>query len=98
MLPQGVFLTEIEAAEFFQKRGISLKAKTLAKLRSTGGGPPFVYVGRWPRYTEALLAKWITERVSEPQSIVPEKLRQTRSPGDRRRGRPRRVIEPVSAE
>jgi hypothetical protein len=52
MLPQGVFLTEIEAAEFFQKRGISLKAKTLAKLRSAGGGPPFVYVGRWPRYTD----------------------------------------------
>jgi len=94
MLPDGTFLTDIEAADFLQRRGIQIKPKTLAKLRCVGGGPQFVYVGHRPRYTELLLEKWVSERVSEPHSIVPERFRQPQVQGGRR-GRPSKATVSV---
>lgn len=41
---------------------LKLAPRTLANLRHTGGGPPFVKFGRTVRYPRAELDRWLTDR------------------------------------
>jgi predicted DNA-binding transcriptional regulator AlpA len=42
---------------------LGLAEQTLRKLRSTGGGPPFVKLGRAVRYRPSDLEAWLSARV-----------------------------------
>ncbi|MGD2114479.1 MAG: helix-turn-helix domain-containing protein [Acidobacteriota bacterium] len=50
-------LDQTEAAEF-----LAVSTRTLEGWRSSGGGPPFVRVGRRVRYRLQDLQEWIGER------------------------------------
>jgi hypothetical protein len=45
--------------------GIPIKASTLGKLRSIGGGPVFRRAGRWPIYEVSDLDTWAESRLSQ---------------------------------
>jgi predicted DNA-binding transcriptional regulator AlpA len=51
------YLREPQVAE-----ATGLAPSTLAKMRSRGGGPPFVKVGRVVRYPEDKLLEWVANR------------------------------------
>ena len=55
--------------------GISRKAKSLAVLRSRGGGPPFIKSGRAVLYPEGLLDGWAdATNAVEIREITPVQL------------------------
>jgi hypothetical protein len=37
---------------------------TLARMASTGGGPDFQKIGRWPNYSPAALDRWVAARMT----------------------------------
>lgn len=47
-----------------------LAPSTLAKMRSRGGGPPFVKVGRIVRYPEDKLLEWLESRTQRCASTI----------------------------
>lgn len=53
------WLNERQAA-----RLLALSPKTLEKLRSTGGGPEFLHIGRLVRYSRTELLAWARSRQS----------------------------------
>ncbi len=55
--------TETEAAP-----EVRLAASTLQKLRVTGGGPPYVKLGRAVRYRESDLRDWVEARLTRSTS------------------------------
>jgi hypothetical protein len=56
-----------QASEYLEaKFGIVRTASTLAKLRSTGGGPLFQKCNRWPLYRPQDLDAWAERVLSEP--------------------------------
>jgi hypothetical protein len=57
-----------EASLFLQEQGFRMSVNTLAKLRCEGGGPAFVYFGRYPRYPRSSLDTWMTSRKSSLMS------------------------------
>jgi predicted DNA-binding transcriptional regulator AlpA len=59
-LNDPLHLREAEAAEM-----TGLAPSTLAKLRSRGGGPPFIKVGRAVRYPQDRLLRWLDERTQQ---------------------------------
>ena len=58
--------------------GERIGAATLNKLRCTGGGPPFEYFGRFPRYREDRLREFALSRRSDPVRSTSEARRQRR--------------------
>ena len=64
------FYSQDEASEFFAHRGLSVSPKTLAKLRSVGGGPEFRKFGRYAVYERQALADWAQSRLSAPRSCT----------------------------
>ena len=56
-----------QASEYLEaKFGIVRTASTLAKLRSTGGGPVYQKDNRWPLYTPEQLDCWAEHILSRP--------------------------------
>jgi hypothetical protein len=61
------YLRPEPAAEFLRARIGQGSPKTLAKLRTIGGGPPFRKVGsRWIVYEVAGLIEWADAKISGP--------------------------------
>jgi len=54
-----------EAAEFLTSEGYPIKASTLAKLASIGGGPVFRKFGSRPIYEQTDLLEWAKSRAGE---------------------------------
>ncbi len=52
------------SAYLLDEWGISRTPKTLAKLATIGGGPPFEKDGRFPLYTPLLLDTWARSQLS----------------------------------
>ncbi|MCA3456208.1 MAG: hypothetical protein IOD03_07530 [Methylocystis sp.] len=53
------YLRRAEASDYLARRwGISRVPGTLAKLATTGGGPRFQKLGKWPLYSPAELDRW----------------------------------------
>lgn len=61
-------LTTHEAAKF-----LKLSPRTLEKFRVTGGGPPFVALGRARRYRLEDLERWVSESVARSTAEVNER-------------------------
>lgn len=56
-----------QASEYLElKFGIVRTASTLAKLRSTGGGPAYQKCNRWPLYRPEDLDDWAERILSRP--------------------------------
>lgn len=55
----------MESAKFWtpeqMANELQITTEYLSQLRSRGGGPPFVKVGRTVRYPQYAVAKWIQE-------------------------------------
>jgi hypothetical protein len=62
------FLTPQENVELLKKLGTPRTAATLAKLRCTGGGPPFAKDGHFVRYRGSWTRKWVGDRLTPKQS------------------------------
>lgn len=56
-IDEGPYLTSKQAAHY-----LSVSENALAKVRLTGGGPPFVRLGRRIRYGQGALANWLISR------------------------------------
>jgi predicted DNA-binding transcriptional regulator AlpA len=74
----GRNLREAEAAEL-----AGLARSTFAKLRITGGGPPFVRINSSVRYPEADLVAWLASlprltRTREPERVADSTSSQSR--------------------
>jgi hypothetical protein len=62
------YLDPISASDFLQQRyNMRCKPGTLSKWRCLGGGPTFVLIGRFPRYTEQWLEEFALSRMSGPK-------------------------------
>jgi hypothetical protein len=59
----NTYMNTREAAEYFDSIGIKGKfaVRTLAKKRTTGGGPPYIEVAGSVFYTKAMIDKWLSE-------------------------------------
>ncbi len=53
---ERAFWTPEEMAE-----QLSISTEQLSQLRSRGGSPPFIYVGRQVRYLKVAVAQWARE-------------------------------------
>lgn len=58
-----------------EKHGVTMSAKTLAKLACIGGGPAFRLDGRFPLYDASELDRWAIERLGDPISSTSERPR-----------------------
>ena len=58
------FLQPKHAAEYITETGLMASAKSLAKLRSVGGGPRFRRFGRRVVYERLAIDQWIEERLT----------------------------------
>ena len=57
-------LRRVEASDYLlRKFGLRIAPATLAKLASTGGGPPFHKAGTTPLYPRTELDRWAIERL-----------------------------------
>lgn len=78
------YLSPAEASAFLKNLGLDVEPATLSKYRSVGGGAEFHFFGRFPKYTEAALCRWVSERISPPFRSTSELGRVARG----KRGRP----------
>ncbi|MBI1867078.1 MAG: hypothetical protein HYS06_02065 [Methylocystis sp.] len=67
------FLRPCDAAEYLRGRYGHGSARTLAKLRSVGGGPEFRRIGRIVVYDPAALDRWAQSRMSRPMRSTSDK-------------------------
>lgn len=67
-IPDDKLLTRREAAEFLTLRGYPIKAATLARKASCGGGPRFVIFNRRALYRPADLLLWAEGATELPPS------------------------------
>lgn len=62
-----------QAARYcLEKHGVPVAEKTLAKLRSVGGGPKFFKFGRSVFYAESALDEWIAEKLGKELASTSE--------------------------
>lgn len=62
-----------EASRYVEeKHGIPCSIGLLNKLASTGDGPPFRKVSRYPMYEMAELDEWVQSRTSPPRRSTSE--------------------------
>lgn len=66
------YLTRKEACDYLNARGFPLSHKTLQKMATVGGGPPYQIFGRHALYTPENLDAWAHERLSVPRSNTSE--------------------------
>jgi hypothetical protein len=69
------------AAAFLELHGYKVAPATLAKLASTGGGPPFRKFGRKPIYAPSDLLAWAEARCTGPVRSTSEISKAVASPG-----------------
>lgn len=60
------------ASNYLAKKGVKRSPNTLAKLRTIGGGPPFMKFGEEVYYSPSALDIWVEERLSKPVSSTSE--------------------------
>ncbi|MER8859050.1 hypothetical protein NKI09_15510 [Mesorhizobium sp. M0757] len=65
-------LKTLAAAKHLEGKGVKRSPNTLAKLRTIGGGPPFMKFGEEVYYSPAALDVWVEERLSRPVSSTSE--------------------------
>jgi hypothetical protein len=92
MLPQQ-FLRPPDAAAFLRKRFGFGAVRSLAKLRVVGKGPAFRKAGRLILYAEDDLVAWANGKLTGPHRSTSDTGGQG-PVGRRKRGRPRKAIEP----
>ena len=86
-LPRPVLLNRIDAAEYVRVvHGQACAPKTLAKLASVGGGPPYRKGGKFPVYEPADLDEWARARLS-PKITSHSELRALAATRNTRRAR-----------
>lgn len=69
-------LTRAKAAEYLtQVLGYPCARKTLDKYATTGGGPPFIHVGRRTLYKADDLRDWLAGKSSDPMKSTSNHLR-----------------------
>lgn len=61
---RGSLVRTMEAAGVLREMGYPLTSGYLAKLRVTGGGPPFRRISRYPVYEVDDLVNWVRSRTS----------------------------------
>lgn len=66
------YLRRDEAAKYLQQRAGAYTAATLAKLATTGGGPCFRHLGRFPVYTAEALDEWLASKTGPVVSSTAE--------------------------
>jgi hypothetical protein len=67
MSPLFLLMTQGAVEKLRENHGLSYSPATLRKLRCLGGGPAYrIFNGR-PFYTEADLAAWVEQGLSEPR-------------------------------
>ena len=72
-------LTRAEASAFLERKGIRMKATTLARAYSTGsGGPPCRHIRNKPYYPLDLLTEWAEAQITAPASSSSERQRMKR--------------------
>ena len=60
-------LTRVEAAQFLQRHGFPVAARTLATLVSRGGGPAYRRFGQRALYRTEDLIAWAEARLAPPR-------------------------------
>ena len=69
-------LTRAEASAFLERKGIRMKATTLARAYSTGsGGPPCRHIRNKPYYPLDLLTAWAEAQITAPVASSSERQR-----------------------
>ena len=66
------YLRRDKAAQYLQRQYGAFTLGTLEKLASTGGGPKFRKLGRFPVYTPEDLDAWALSRMSKVVSSTSE--------------------------
>ena len=67
-------LTRAEASAFLERKGIRMKATTLARAYSTGsGGPPCRHIRNKPYYPLDLLTAWAEAQITAPVTSSSER-------------------------
>ena len=61
------YLDQDQASEYIAGKGLRIAAKTLGKLRVTGGGPAYRKFGRRPIYDPIDLDVWVSQRLGSPR-------------------------------
>ncbi|QYC09326.1 hypothetical protein [Brevundimonas nasdae] len=70
------WLTRAQASLYLERKGIRMKATTLARAYSTGsGGPPCRHVRNKPFYPVDLLEAWAEAQITAPVSSSSERQR-----------------------
>lgn len=69
-LPEKIYLTRIEAAEYVSLHGLPCSPRTLTKMACVGGGPKYMRFGKNSIYTEADLDAWIAKKMRAPEEFV----------------------------
>jgi hypothetical protein len=70
--PSRLYRTPEAARYLKEAHDINRAPAYLAKLRVVGGGPEFVYVGRWPAYPEPALDAYAANLISRPMRSTSE--------------------------
>jgi hypothetical protein len=71
------FMRRKEAGAYLKENFGFGSPATLAKLATLGGGPPMVYAGKIPLYTQEALTEWALSKLAKPVRSTSE--RQTRA-------------------
>jgi hypothetical protein len=61
-----------EAAHYLRQNGFPISWKTLQKMATTGGGPPYRIFGNKALYEETELIEWARARLSAPRHSTSE--------------------------
>jgi hypothetical protein len=68
----SLLLKTPEASQYLAKKGVKRSPKTLAKLRTVGGGPPFKKFGEEVFYWATGLDGWVEGKLSLPLNSTSE--------------------------
>ena len=71
-MPEKRFLSRAETAEYLNSIGVRIAAGTLAKLASTGGGPPYRRILNRALYERVLLDEWVEQHQPIESATPPE--------------------------
>ena len=69
---QRRYLDQNQASKYLEEKGITIAAKTLGKLRLTGGGPAYRKFGRKPIYDPPDLDAWVDRKLGAPRRSTSE--------------------------
>ncbi|MER9462631.1 hypothetical protein NKI80_22285 [Mesorhizobium sp. M0387] len=67
-----ILLKTLAAARHLEGKGVKRSPNTLAKLRTVGGGPPFMKFGEEVYYTPESLDRWVESKLTQQVSSTSE--------------------------